>query len=172
MNAAELLTRMKNGTDKFFGFNISLRCRKREFVYARQMFTTYLRKYHPFYTLTTIGMITGGRDHSTVLHDEKAFSDLHDTDSHFRNQWVKYLIYMADYTKMSRPKSEDAVLKALQMQWCNGVSYNELYSFYRVLADERGMSFTNTIYDVLQEYKDMITLFGVVKKEEKEKEEI
>ncbi len=60
--------------------------RKRELVQARQI-AMYLSRNHTKSSLSSIGSLTGGRDHATVLHAYNTVCDLLDTDRTFR----KYL---------------------------------------------------------------------------------
>ncbi len=60
--------------------------RKRELVQARQI-SMYLSRNHTKSSLASIGTLTGGRDHATVLHAYNTVCDLLDTDRSFR----KYL---------------------------------------------------------------------------------
>ncbi|MDP3453092.1 MAG: chromosomal replication initiator protein DnaA [Bacteroidales bacterium] len=60
--------------------------RKRELVQARQI-SMYLSRSHTKSSLASIGSLTGGRDHATVLHACTTVCNLLDTDRSFR----KYL---------------------------------------------------------------------------------
>lgn len=57
--------------------------RKRELVQARQI-SMYLSRNHTNNSLASIGSLTGGRDHATVLHACNTVKDLLDTDRSFR----------------------------------------------------------------------------------------
>ncbi len=57
--------------------------RKRELVQARQI-AMYLSRNHTKNSLASIGSLTGGRDHATVLHAYNTVCDLLDTDRSFR----------------------------------------------------------------------------------------
>lgn len=57
--------------------------RKREVVQARQI-SMYFAKNMTKYSLASIGMQSGGKDHATVLHACKTVNNLIDTDKRFR----------------------------------------------------------------------------------------
>jgi chromosomal replication initiation ATPase DnaA len=57
---------------------IPMRTRKREFVFARQMFC-YIASKYTNNTTVQIGKFIG-RDHATVIHSKKAFQNLIDTN--------------------------------------------------------------------------------------------
>ena len=62
--------------------------RHREIVQARQLIMYFAKKYTK-YSLATIGMHCGNKDHATVLHACKTINNLIDTDKQFRNQAEK-----------------------------------------------------------------------------------
>lgn len=68
----------KIDSDKFLSSS-----RKRELVQARQI-AMYLSRNHTNNSLASIGSLTGGRDHATVLHAYNTVCDLLDTDRSFR----------------------------------------------------------------------------------------
>lgn len=59
--------------------------RKRELVDARHMMMRLLHCTN--ITLTHIGVLMGGRDHTTVIHALKAHEDLFDTNPAYRNEY-------------------------------------------------------------------------------------
>ena len=59
--------------------------RRREIVQARQLIM-YLAKKYTKYSLATIGMHCGNKDHATVLHACKTINNLIETDKQFRIQ--------------------------------------------------------------------------------------
>jgi len=65
--------------------------RKRELVDARHMIMRLL--YDSNISLTQVGIIMGGRDHTTVIHGLKKHADLYDTNTAYRKQYehLKYL---------------------------------------------------------------------------------
>ena len=66
--------------------------RRREAVIARQLFFYVARKlFKGRYTLKNIGKISGGRDHSTVLHGIKTIEDLMSVDKSINN-WTNSFI--------------------------------------------------------------------------------
>lgn len=68
----------KIDSDKFLSSS-----RKRELVQARQI-AMYLSRNHTNNSLASIGSLTGGRDHATVLHAYNTVCDLLDTNRSFR----------------------------------------------------------------------------------------
>jgi chromosomal replication initiator protein len=60
--------------------------RKREVVLARQMAMVMLRNFTDL-SLKNIGIIFGGRDHTTVIHAVHTIQDLCDTDEKIRNDF-------------------------------------------------------------------------------------
>lgn len=64
---------------------IQAKTRKREIVQARQV-AMYFSKNMTKSSLSTIGSLIGGKDHSTVLHACKTVNNLMETDKHFRGQ--------------------------------------------------------------------------------------
>ena len=62
--------------------------RHREIVQARQLIMYFAKKYTK-YSLATIGMHCGNKDHATVLHACKTINNLIDTDKQFRIQAEK-----------------------------------------------------------------------------------
>ena len=62
---------------------INSKTRKREVVQARQL-AMYFSKKHTKYSLATIGIYCGNKDHATVLHACKTVNNLIDTDKQFR----------------------------------------------------------------------------------------
>jgi len=67
------------------------RKRKREEVEARQ-FAMWWRERNTKETLADIGMMYGGRDHSTVLHAKKTVNNLMETNKVFREKAEDALI--------------------------------------------------------------------------------
>lgn len=59
------------------------KCRKREVVVARQV-VQYLLKRNTKWSLVSIGALTGGKDHATVLHAAKTVGNLKDTEKQFK----------------------------------------------------------------------------------------
>lgn len=57
--------------------------RNRYIVDARHLFT-YLIKQETDFSLSTIGRMIGGKDHATVLHSNKVWNNLLDTDMNYR----------------------------------------------------------------------------------------
>lgn len=53
-------------------------CRKREYVWCRQVFF-YLSRQYTNLTLTQLGDFLGGKDHTTVIHSERTVKDIMDT---------------------------------------------------------------------------------------------
>lgn len=64
---------------------IRAKTRKREIVQARQI-AMYFSKNLTKSSLSTIGSLIGGKDHSTVLHACKTVNNLMETDKHFKRQ--------------------------------------------------------------------------------------
>jgi len=63
--------------------DIGVKCQKAMFVYPRQIFCWVSRKY----TSTgwkEIGMMIGGRDHTTAIHSVQKLQDLYDTEPQVR----------------------------------------------------------------------------------------
>lgn len=69
------------GVDKCELFN---KCRKQEYVFARQIATYLIRKYHPEVTLKKIGEYFAGRDHTTAVHSIMHIKDLMETEEKTR----------------------------------------------------------------------------------------
>lgn len=63
---------------------VSSKIRTRKYVDARVVITYILRK-KLGYTYTHIGKVIGNRDHTTVIHNERKFVDLYDTDTRFKD---------------------------------------------------------------------------------------
>jgi len=57
--------------------------RKREFVVARQIAMTHIRRSNPKMSLKGIGKMFGGRDHSTVLYSQNQYDELYEVDKEF-----------------------------------------------------------------------------------------
>jgi chromosomal replication initiator protein len=55
-------------------------CRKREYVFPRQVFCYILKEFAPEYTLAYIGTFLGNRDHTTIIHSITAINDFIDTN--------------------------------------------------------------------------------------------
>ena len=73
---------------KYYGTSfgvIKQRKRDREIVFKRHVLQFFLDQYTK-YSLAKIGRITGGYDHSTVLHAKKTVNNLIDTNSTIRNE--------------------------------------------------------------------------------------
>lgn len=68
---------------------IYLKSRKREIVFARQLICYYLRKLTPL-SLKKIGLMLGGRDHTTVLHGCQTIKDLQFSDPLVRMLLLNY----------------------------------------------------------------------------------
>ena len=60
--------------------------REREIVNSRQMCQTLLSE-HARLSLSKIGMLTGGRDHATVLHAKKVIHNLVETDKTIKHDY-------------------------------------------------------------------------------------
>jgi len=69
--------------------------RKREIVYARRLVSVYLQ-INTNNTLVTIGSLTGGRDHSSALHDKKDHNNCVDVSDPV---WLKNERYFLDSLK-------------------------------------------------------------------------
>lgn len=54
-------------------------CRKREYVWCRQVFF-YLGRRYTNLTLLQLGDFMNGKDHTTVIHGEKTVKDIMDTE--------------------------------------------------------------------------------------------
>ena len=60
-----------------FGFEkIKSRSRKREVLYIRHCIAVYVKKHHALMPLSRIGILLGGRDHSTVINSIKTWEAL------------------------------------------------------------------------------------------------
>lgn len=68
--------------------------RKRELVELRMMFCYIARTLK--YTLNTVGEFTGGRDHTTVIHNVGAFRNLIETNESFREKFVSILNHIKE----------------------------------------------------------------------------
>jgi chromosomal replication initiator protein len=75
---------------KFTGQDITIKSRKREIVWARQLAMFILRKKTKM-SLSKIGELCGNKDHATVLHACKSISNLIETDSYFRKKYNEIL---------------------------------------------------------------------------------
>lgn len=64
--------------------SLNSKSRKREIVQARQM-SMFLSKKHTKASLSTIGLLCGNKDHSTVLHACRAIANLIETDKKFKS---------------------------------------------------------------------------------------
>lgn len=65
--------------------DVTIKSRKREIVYVRQMMMYFLAKYTQL-TLVTIGKMFGGKDHTTVMHSLQVIDDLKDVYPQIANQ--------------------------------------------------------------------------------------
>lgn len=78
---------------KYFGFTflheITIKSKKREFVYPRQVCFYLLSKYSGL-SLKEIGAMVGHKDHTTVIHNRDLIKDLMDTDDKVYNE-IEYL---------------------------------------------------------------------------------
>ena len=75
----------------YFGLTIDVinsSTRHREIVQARQLIMYYAKKYTK-YSLSTIGLYCGNKNHATVLHACRTVNNLMDTDKQFRIQAEK-----------------------------------------------------------------------------------
>ena len=61
--------------------------RQREIVVARQV-VQYLLKSYTKWSLASIGSLTGGRDHATVMHAIKTIGNLKDTEKQFKETMI------------------------------------------------------------------------------------
>lgn len=64
--------------------NIFTKCRRQEYVFARQISIYLLRKNHPMVSFKTIGNYFDGRDHTTCIHSIARIQDLIDTEEKTR----------------------------------------------------------------------------------------
>lgn len=70
------------------------KCRKREYVLARQILATVESKNH---TLKDVGDFIGGRDHTTIIHSRDTIKDYVDTDdSKLNTALLKLPAYFGD----------------------------------------------------------------------------
>lgn len=65
---------------------LSTKMRVREIVELRQMFCFIARSIG--FSLKTIGIFLGNRDHTTIVHNVKAFHNMMDTDSTYRDRYI------------------------------------------------------------------------------------
>lgn len=73
---------------ELFKSDLTGQSRKRPIVIGRQI-ANHLIKKHTKLSLTDIGQIFGGRDHSTVIYSIDVVSDLSDTDPKFKQTVTK-----------------------------------------------------------------------------------
>lgn len=83
---------------------LKTRSRKHELVIVRQLWQTFMCERG--FTLESIGIFCGGRDHSTVLHSKSTIYDLIDTNRIIREQYTSISEYLSG--RKNPVKFEDA----------------------------------------------------------------
>lgn len=79
------ITKTLEFVNDFFGFDISIKSRKREIVEARMMYTKLMKRYSK-YSLTSIGEPID-KDHATIIHYLKNFTWLRQNDKNFSRKF-------------------------------------------------------------------------------------
>lgn len=148
MNVIELLDEMKDHTDAFFGLNIASRSRKREYTKARSFFCKYIKTYHPFYTLSAIGVKLSGRDHTTVINAVVMFEKDFDTIKKFRQEYDLYITHMSMYTELglntpNRVKTKNVL---------NELKHSGYLDFFMDIPRDVHKPMTSVLVDCLIEY--------------------
>ena len=103
MSKVDLQT-IKINVERYFGFNINVRCRERHIVDARKMYFSLCRDFTKS-SLILIGR-SMDRDHATALHNIRSCKDLRKTDPEFNEK------YIALYRRLSMLKSDSWKFKA------------------------------------------------------------
>jgi hypothetical protein len=103
MNKVDLQT-IKLTVERYFGFNLNVRCRERHIVDARKMYFSLCRDFTKS-SLMLIGR-SMDRDHATALHNIRSCKDLRKTDAEFNEK------YIALYRRLSMLKSDSWKFKA------------------------------------------------------------
>jgi chromosomal replication initiation ATPase DnaA len=67
---------------------VTTKSRKKDICFARHMIASLLRKY-TLLGLETIGTKLGGKHHTTIMHSLLTHQDMIDTDSNYRNDYLK-----------------------------------------------------------------------------------
>ena len=76
-NSSLSIEQIQNAVSDFYGIPVALlndKTRRQEVVFARQV-AMFLSKEMTKYSLKTIGLVFGGRDHSTVIHGHKTIQE-------------------------------------------------------------------------------------------------
>lgn len=81
--------------------DIVSRCRKRSLVEARCIVMYYL-KHNTRMSLTDIGAIFGGKDHSTTLHSLQTHNNLMFLDKTYKENWDKFNELINELPKTSK----------------------------------------------------------------------
>jgi len=112
------IKRITNTVENYFELlpgSCQFKTRKREIVQARQV-SMYFAKMLTKLSLTNIGMMIGGKDHSTVLHAMRTVKNLIETDKGYkadidniekRLRYIFELIKKRDVTIYIKPKGGD-----------------------------------------------------------------
>ena len=85
--------------------SLSSKSRKREIVDLRKMFC-YIAK-NMKYTLHSIGVELGGRDHTTVIHNILEFNNMIDTNEKFRTEYDLIYQYVLEILNQKKNESSD-----------------------------------------------------------------
>lgn len=75
--------------------DITSKKRDLDFVKARSFFYQYARK-ECINSLKAVGEKVGKRDHTTVIHGLKTFSDRCETEPSYQRDWIKFLSFLED----------------------------------------------------------------------------
>ena len=89
---------IKLTVERYFGYNLNVRCRERHIVDARKIYFSLCREFTKS-SLMLIGR-SMDRDHATALHNIKSCKDLRKTDPEFNEK------YIALYRQLSVFKSD------------------------------------------------------------------
>ena len=95
---------IKLTVERYFGYNLNVRCRERHIVDARKIYFGLCREF----TKTSLMLIgrSMDRDHATALHNIRSCKDLRKTDPEFNEK------YIALYRQLSVFKSDSWKFKA------------------------------------------------------------
>jgi chromosomal replication initiator protein len=72
-------------------YKLKSQSRKRNYSDARSTAMYLIKQYVPAMTLKKMGVLFGGRDHTTIIYSLKKFNALNDTDASFRRGYEKIL---------------------------------------------------------------------------------
>jgi len=81
--------------NEFYGFDISKRCRQRNYVYARRMVMAFIKEFDTTSQWIQIGGLFNV-DHSTVIHNVR----IHESDVELAKTMIAYQPYLTEYIRL------------------------------------------------------------------------